>query len=68
MPGFINRLVRTLAQCEDVDESTIVWLSKMLWQSPRTTGMLTAFAEIGYCNDETLLSEYKRLSRFTGGA
>lgn len=68
MPGFIKQLVRVLAECEDVDESVIVHLSVKLKSSPKTAGLLTAFAEIGYCNKETLLSEYERLSHFTGGA
>ena len=68
MPGFIKELVRVLAFCEDVDEATIISLSSELWNRPRTAGLLRAYAEIGYCNDEMILSEYKRLSRFTEGA
>lgn len=68
MPGFINVLVHALAECEDVDESTIVSLSSQLRNSPRTAGLLASFAEIGYCNDEMVLSECNRLFRFTGGA
>ena len=68
MPGFIKVLVQVLADCEDVDEHTIVTLSSMLRNSPKTAGLLTSFAEIGYCNSESILSEYNRLSRYTGGA
>lgn len=68
MPGFIKVLVHALAQCEDVDESTIVSLSFQLRNSPRTAGLLASFAEIGYCNNEMVQSEFERLSRFTGGA
>lgn len=68
MPGFIKVLVHALANCEDVDEHTIVSISWQLRNSPRTASLLASFAEIGYCNSEMVLSEFKRLSRYTGGA
>ena len=67
MPGFIEGLVRALARCEDVDESTIVRLSCRLMRSPRTAVLLTCFAELGYCDSEQLLSECNRLLKVTGG-
>lgn len=67
MPGFIKVLVHALAQCEDVDESTIVKLSCELRNSPKAAGLLTSFAEIGYSNNEMLVSECARLMRVTGG-
>lgn len=68
MPCFISKLIHALAQCEDVDETTIVSLSRWLMNSPKTAILLTAFAELGYCNSEIVLTEYERLSRYTGGA
>lgn len=68
IPGFIKVLVHALAECEDVDEPTIVSLSLQLRNSPRTAGLLAAFVQIGYCNNEMVLSECRRLSRSTGGA
>lgn len=67
MPGFIEGLVRALARCEDVDESTIVRLSCRLMRSPRTAVLLTCFAELGYCDSEQLLLECNRLLKVTGG-
>jgi hypothetical protein len=67
MPGFINVLVHALAQCEDVDESTIVSLSFQLRNSPRTAGLLTSFVEIGYCDNSLVLKECSRLLACTGG-
>ena len=67
MPGFIKQLVRVLSECEDVDESVIVFLSVKLKSSPKTAGLLTAFAEIGYSDNDMLLSEYRRLLNVTGG-
>ena len=68
MPGFIKQHVRVLSECEDVDESVIVFLSVKLKSSPKTAGLLTAFAEIGYSNNEMLLSECSRLMSVTGAA
>lgn len=67
MPGFIKRLVHVLAECEDVDESTIVYLSARLAGCPRAAVLLTSYAEIGYSNSEKLLSECQRLLKVTGG-
>ncbi len=67
MPGFIKVLVHALANCEDVDEHTIVSVSWQLRNSPRTASLLTSFAEIGYCNSEMVLSEFERLSRLREG-
>lgn len=66
MPGFIYRLAHALAQCDDVDESTIVRLACRLRYSPKAAGLLTAFAEIGYCDNETVLSECDRILGVTG--
>ena len=67
MPGFIKALVHALAQCEDVDESTIVSVTRRLWNSPVTTGLLISFVEIGYCDNALLQTECSRLLGFTGG-
>ena len=67
MPGFIKALVHALAQCEDVDESTIVSVTRRLWNSPVTTGLLLSFVEIGYCDSVLIQTECSRLLKFTGG-
>ena len=67
IPGFINELVHALASCEDVDEPTIMYLSFKLLGSPRTAELLASFAEIGYSNNEMILSECNRLLVVTGG-
>lgn len=66
-PEFIKELVRALAECEDVNESTIVSVSHRLWNSPVTAGLLTSFVEIGYCDNTLVQKECSRLLGFTGG-
>ena len=67
MPGFIKELVRVLAECEDVNESTIVFVSHRLWNSPVTAALLTNFVEIGYCDNILVQKECSRLILYTGG-
>lgn len=66
-PGFIKELVRALAECEDVNESTIVSVSHRLWNSPVTADLLTSFVEIGYCDNNLVQKECSRLLAFTDG-
>ena len=68
LPPFIKELVCALALGGDVDEDTIIAVTTRLWRSPATAGMLTAFAEIGWCDSNMVLAECNRLCRFTGGS
>jgi len=68
LPPFIRELVRALAIGGDVDEDTIIAVTTRLWDSPATAGMLTAFAEIGWCDSKMVLAECDRLFVFMGGA
>ena len=68
MPTFIKDLIQALSFCEDVNEETIVNISQRLWHSPRTARQLTEFVEIGYCNNQMVLSECERIERLTGRA
>ena len=63
----IEKLVSSLAECEDVSELTNASVSHQLLDSPVTAALLTNYVEIGYCDKKLVDNECSRLLELTGG-